>query len=364
MMETRLSRLYTYMEEVKLDAILITSPRHVYYLTGFLSEPHERLLSLIVPAVGEPVLLVPALDREAAEQASSVKRIATHTDTDDAYAVLAGLLPKPCRRLGLEKNHLTVMRYEAIASVAGAESFLDIEKPLREMRMIKSPEEIVRVRRAIEAVETVLAEGLKRVKPGVTEVEIVAELEYQMRKLGTQGPSFDTMVLAGEKSALPHGVPGQRKIQPGELLLFDLGVVLDGYVSDITRTFAVGDINAQLREIYDTVLAANLAAIAAVKPGATLASLDHAARHLITERGYGEYFMHRLGHGLGMEVHEYPSVHGANQDVLQPGMVFTIEPGVYVPGVGGVRIEDDVLVTESGCDVLTRFPKELTVIGV
>jgi len=237
-----------------------------------------------------------------------------------------------------------------------------VEEPLREMRLIKSAEEVARIRHAVRLVEQALSESLKKVKPGVTEMEIVAELEYQMKRLGADGPSFDTMVLAGEKSALPHGTPGSRQVREGDLLLFDLGVAADGYVSDITRTFAIGEISAQLREIYETVLAANEAAIAEVRPGVTLAHLDQTARRVIEEKGYGPYFMHRLGHGLGMDVHEYPSVHGQNQDVLRPGMVFTIEPGIYLPGVGGVRIEDDVLVTDSGCDVLTQFPKQLTVI--
>jgi Xaa-Pro dipeptidase len=231
------------------------------------------------------------------------------------------------------------------------------------MRLQKTPEEVVRMKRAVEVVEAVLRAGLEKVKVGVTEIEIVAELEYQMKRLGAQGPAFSTMVLAGEKSALPHGKPGDRKIQAGELLLFDLGVYVDGYASDITRTFAVGELDTKQREIYETVLAANLAAIDAVKPGVTLASLDKAARDLIASRGYGDYFIHRLGHGLGMDVHEYPSVHGQNMDTLVEGMVFTIEPGVYVPGTGGVRIEDDVLVTADGVEVLTTFPKELTVIG-
>ncbi len=363
MSQQRLEQLHAFMDEQQLDAVLITSPKHVYYMTGFYTDPHERLMALIVPASGEPSLLVPALDREAAASGSSVQQIFTHTDTQNPYEVLKKALPANVKRLGLEKHDVTVERYEAIAAAVSAEHYIDVEQPLREMRLIKTPEEITRMKRAVQVVEDVLREGLKKVKVGVTEIEIVAELEYQMKRLGAEGPAFGTMVLAGEKSALPHGKPGDRKIQSGELLLFDLGVYVNGYASDITRTFAVGEINQQLRDIYDTVLAANEAAIAATRPGATLASLDRAARELIAGKGYGEYFMHRLGHGLGMDVHEYPSVHGENQETLRSGMIFTIEPGIYLPGAGGVRIEDDVLVTEDGCEVLTQFPKELTVIG-
>lgn len=361
--QSRLHTLCTYMEEQQLDAVIVTLPKHVYYLTGFLSEPHERFLGLIIPRDGEATLVVPALDLEAAEKASTIRRIATHKDTDNPYEIVKGILPASAKRVGLEKDHLTVNRFEALASVIGAEQYVDMELPLRQMRLTKTSDEIVRIKRAIELIEKVLTEGLKKVKPGVTEAEMVAELEYLMKRMGASGPSFDTMVLAGENSALPHGHPGERVIREGDLLLFDMGVALDGYVSDITRTFAVGHFNAQQKEIYDTVLAANLAAIEATRPGVTLASLDQTARSVITEKGYGEYFMHRLGHGMGMDVHEYPSVHGANQDLLRSGMVFTIEPGIYLPGVGGVRIEDDVFVTENGCEVLTSFPKELTVIG-
>jgi len=363
MTQERIRQLHAYMEQEQLDAVLITSPKHVCYMTGFYTDPHERFLGLVIPAAGEPALIVPALDREAAAQASSVQHILTHTDTDNPYEVLQKALPGNLNRLGLEKHYVTVERYEAIAAAVSAQTYIDVEQPLRSMRMVKSPEEVSRIKRAVQVVEEVLQEGLKKVKPGVTEMEIVAELEYQMKRLGAEGPSFSTMVLAGEKSALPHGKPGDRKIQNGELLLFDLGVYVNGYASDITRTFAVGEIDGQLRDIYETVLAANQAAIAAVRPGATLAGLDAAARDLIASKGYGEYFMHRLGHGLGMDVHEYPSIHGANHDTLKSGMVFTIEPGIYLPGAGGVRIEDDVLVTDSGCEVLTQFPKELTVIG-
>ncbi|CAM3445062.1 aminopeptidase P family protein [Brevibacillus invocatus] len=363
MFTARIQKLHTFLLEQELDAVLITSPKHVYYLTGFFTDPHERFLGLVIPAQGEPSLIVPALDREAAVAASIVQSIYTHTDIQNPYEVLKQTLPADTKALGLEKSHMTLERFEAMSEVVAASRFVDVEQPLREMRLIKSEDEIARMKHAIQLVEDALREGLKKVKPGVTEMEILAELEFQMKRLGAEGPSFSTMVLAGEKSALPHGKPGNRAVQEGELLLFDLGVEVNGYVSDITRTFAVGEINDQLREIYETVWAANEAAIAEIRPGVTFAHLDKTARGVIEAKGYGEYFMHRLGHGLGMDVHEYPSVHSENQEVLRAGMVFTIEPGIYVPGVGGVRIEDNVLVTETGVEVLTQFPKQLTVIG-
>ncbi|TVX99133.1 M24 family metallopeptidase [Cohnella terricola] len=360
---SRIDKLQSYMENHQLDAMLITSPKHVYYLTGFASDPHERLLALVLPRGEEAQLLVPALDYEAAKAASSVTGIQTHGDTDNAYEILGRLLPTSANRIGVEKDDLSVSRFEAIAAAFNAENFADIGRPLREMRAIKTPEEAERMRQAVRIVEDVLRAGVAQVKPGVTEIELVAELEYRMKKLGAQGPSFDTLVLTGPKTAMPHGHPDHRKVAEGELILFDLGVFADGYASDITRTFAVGDISEDLKRIYQSVLDGNLKAIEAIRPGIAFGSLDRAARDTIAAAGYGPYFNHRLGHGLGMDIHEYPSIHGNNEDIVLAGMTFTVEPGIYVPGIGGVRIEDDVLVTADGVEVLTTYPKELTIIG-
>ncbi|OWR28163.1 peptidase M24 family protein [Saccharibacillus sp. O23] len=364
MNDQRWNKIRTHMEEQELDGLLITEPKHVGYLTGFFSDPHERFLGLAIPKHDEPFLVVPALDLEAAKASSSVPLIRTHGDTDDAYALLEGWIGSGAKRFGIEKEHLSVARFERLNAALRASDYRDVGSVLNALRAAKTPEEVEKLRRAVHLIEAVLTEGLKQVRVGVAEIEIVAELEYQMKKLGAEGPSFDTMVLTGDKTALPHGNPGNRKIQAGDMLMFDMGVYLDGYASDITRTFAVAERpNDESVKIYETVLAANLAAIAQIRPGVTLASVDAAAREVITEAGYGPYFMHRLGHGLGMDVHEYPSVHGANEELVTEGLCFTVEPGVYVAGECGVRIEDDVIVTADGVDVLTTFPKELTVIG-
>ena len=362
-MTERIRQLQAYMDRQSLDAMLITSPKHVYYLTGFATEPHERLLALILPRGEQARLLVPPLDYEAAQTAGSVANIHTHQDTDNAYEILGRLLPDRLTTLGVEKDNLNVNRYEAIQAAAEAERYVDVGLALREMRAVKTPEEIGRMKRAVRLVEEALRAGVALVKPGVTELELVAELEYRMKKLGAQGPSFDTMVLTGPKTALPHGTPDRRAVTEGELILFDLGVYAEGYASDITRTFAVGAVSEELARIYDAVLQGNLRAIEAIRPGVPLGSLDRIARESIAAAGYGPYFNHRLGHGLGMDVHEYPSVHGNNEDAAVQGMTFTVEPGIYVPGLGGVRIEDDVLVTAGGVEVLTTFPKTLTTIG-
>lgn len=362
-MDDRIAKIRGHMQTNGLDSLLITDPKHVYYLTGFASDPHERFLGLFIPDGDEAFLLLPALDEDKARSASSVPRIETHTDTDNPYVRLKQCVKGSIGNLGIEKENLTVARYEQLSEVLEATSYQDIGSMLNAMRSRKSPDEVKRMKHSIQLIEEVLRRGLSSVRIGVTEIELVAELEYQMKKVGAEKPAFDTMVLSGSNTALPHGVPGTRKIAANELLMFDLGLFADGYASDITRTFAIGELNAELNKVYHTVLAANEAAIQAIKPGVTFASIDKAARDVITEAGYGDRFVHRLGHGLGMDTHEYPSVHGQNENLLQESVLFTVEPGIYIPGLGGVRIEDDVIVTADGVEVLSSFPKELTVLG-
>ncbi|MFH0070991.1 M24 family metallopeptidase [Peribacillus sp. NPDC056705] len=362
-MNQRLHQVQQSMEREGWDHVLITDPKHVYYLSGFASDPHERFLGLLLSTVHEPTLIVPTLDADAARSASTVKNILTHQDTDNPYSLLQQLIKGSAGTIAVEKEQLTVTRFEQLQAHLDLARYEDVGTVLRELRVRKSEDEVKIMRHAVQLVEEVLKQGLTQVKVGVTEIELVAELEYLMKKLGADAPSFSTMVLSGPNTALPHGTPGSRKIESGDLLMFDLGVYAGGYASDITRTFAVGDLKPEAVRIYETVLAANMAGIAAVKPGVTYGSIDRAARQVIDDAGYGHAFVHRLGHGLGMDVHEYPSVHGLNEDLLLPGSAFTIEPGVYLQGVGGVRIEDDVVVTETGVEVLTSFPKQLTVVG-
>ncbi|KIL41662.1 metallopeptidase [Gordoniibacillus kamchatkensis] len=363
-MNARIDNLYSLLEQEALDAIVITLPKLIYYFTGFMTDPHERFLAFVCPKGGEPFLFVPALDREKAVQTSSVKAIYAHDDAQNAYEVLQRHLGSGMSRIGLQEEHLNVKRYRALLEATGAKQAIGLDGKLALMRVVKSDGEVAVIRRAIRCIEDVFRDTIALVKPGVTELELVAEMEYRMKRLGADSPSFETMVLTGRKSGLPHGVPGVEPIREGDLLLFDAGVFIDGYASDLTRTFAVGDIGDKCRDIYDAVLQANLAMIAAVRPGVPLGSLDLAARGVIEQRGYGPHFITRAGHGFGLEIHEYPSIHANNADPVREGMTFTAEPGIYMPEIGGVRIEDNVFVTRNGAEVLTTFPKELMVIGV
>jgi Xaa-Pro dipeptidase len=362
-MADKINALFNALTNNGWQGLLVTDPTHIYYLTGFASEPHERFLGLLLVNGEEPVLIVPALDEEKARESSSVSRIVTHTDTDNPYDLLKGLIGGSIDSFAIEKEHVSVARYEALATTVGAGRYEDLGPVLRKMRVRKSTDEVQRLKHAVHLVEEVLRDGLTHVREGMTEVELVAELEYRMKKLGADGPSFDTTVLFGAKTALPHGEPGTNKLAPGDLLMIDMGVYAGGYASDITRTFAFGSLSPEFEQIYNTVLQANLAGIAAARPGVTCASVDQAARAIVEAAGYGPAFNHRVGHGLGLGIHEYPSLHGANKDPLVEGMVFTIEPGIYITGKGGVRIEDDVLVTADGVEVLTSFPKELTILA-
>jgi Xaa-Pro dipeptidase len=361
----RLNAVRNEIENQRIEAALITSPLSVAYLTGFVCDPHERFLGLLLQQEGA-VLFVPSLEKDKAEaelggHGNLVQEVIGIQDTDDPYAKIkqnGGL--STVKRMAVEKEYMKFSQAEHLMSSFDGLTLFDIGGFVSRLRKRKSQEEIAKIKAAAVLVEDVLVEGLKRVKAGVTELELVAELEYIMKKKGADAPSFDTMVLAGPNSALPHGVPGTTKVQNREFLLFDLGVFKDGYCSDITRTFVLGEPTAEMEKIYNTVLQAEENAIRAVQTGRALAEVDKAARSVIEQAGYGQYFTHRVGHGLGMEVHEYPSVHGQNQDLMEAGMVFTIEPGIYVPGVGGVRIEDDIHVTENGAEVLTSFPKALT----
>lgn len=257
---------------------------------------------------------------------------------------------------------MSVDRYEQLGGLFSGSSFIPIEHKIEQIRLIKTEAELKILKEAALLADYAVQVGVDEIAEGKTEAEIVAKIEYEMKKKGVTAMSFDTMVLTGKNGALPHGTPGETKIKKGDLVLFDLGVVHKGYCSDITRTVAFGDISDEQKKIYDTVLEAQIAAVEKVKAGVKASEIDLTARNIIREAGFGDYFPHRLGHGLGASVHEFPSITETNSMELQENMVFTIEPGIYVPGVAGVRIEDDLVVTKDGVQVLTEFPKTLQVI--
>nr|AAN04035.1 proline dipeptidase [Geobacillus stearothermophilus] len=225
--------------------------------------------------------------------------------------------------------------------------------------MYKDDQEIELFKKAVQIVEESLEATLPYIKPGAVELEIAAQLEYEMRKRGSEGIPFGTIVASGYRSALPHGRASNKVINSGELVVLDFGSIYRGYVADITRTVAVGEITDELKEIYEVVREAQQAAIDIIKPGITAHEVDETARKIIREKGYGNYFTHRTGHGIGLSGHEAPYIMQNNQLVLKPGMAFTVEPGIYLPGKGGVRIEDNIVITENGFINLMSYHKDL-----
>jgi Xaa-Pro aminopeptidase len=269
--------------------------------------------------------------------------------------------------VGFEAAHVTVTRYEWWRRTVEARqlglTLRATEGVVEKARVIKDASEIGTLRDAAARLTTVVPTVLRGVRAGLSERHVAGMLETALREAGYERPAFDIIVASGPNSALPHYRAGDRIVANGDLLLLDFGGVLDGYCCDLTRTVSIGPPSSEARRLYAAVQAAQQAAIAAVRPGAETSAVDAAARNVLQERGLGDAFGHGTGHGLGLDIHEEPRITWGRTDVpsmaLEPGMVFTVEPGVYVPGFGGVRIEDDVLVTDAGCDVLTTVPRDL-----
>jgi Xaa-Pro dipeptidase len=364
-MNQRLEKLRTWMKEHDIAVSFITSSENVFYLSGFYSDPHERLLALAVFQEEEPFLVCPGMEVHDVKSSGWEQEIIGYSDIENPWELIHTSINKRIdnvRKAAIEKEHMNVERFERLTSLFPKADFVSAEEKLRKLRMIKDAKELKILEEACALADYAIEVGCNEIVEGKTELDVLNAVEYALKQKGVTEMSFSTMVLTGANAASPHGNPGKTKIQKGDLVLFDLGVVVDRYCSDITRTVAYGDINDKQKEIYDTVLKAELAAIEASKPGVTAAEVDLTARRIIANAGYGEYFPHRLGHGLGISVHEYPSMTETNQLVIEEGMVYTIEPGIYVPGIAGVRIEDDVYITADGVKVLTNFPKELQII--
>ncbi len=263
-------------------------------------------------------------------------------------------------QIGIEFEHVTLtLRDQLRRHLPKGAKLVDVTTVVPGLRLIKDAEELRLIRAAVRLGDDLLDVALAAIRPGVRETEVAAEIEYEARKRGAEGVSFSTIVAAGPRSALPHGVASSQRIPKRGFVVLDFGVILAGYCSDMTRTVHVGRATAGSRGWYDAVLEAQLAAIGAVKPGTTCGEVDEAARGVLRKAKLAQYFTHSTGHGVGLEIHETPRIAERQQAVLESGMVVTIEPGIYVPGKGGIRIEDMVAVTATGCEVLTRAPKEI-----
>ncbi|KRM69571.1 M24 family metallopeptidase [Apilactobacillus ozensis] len=360
---TKLERIQQWTAENSLDFTYISDPTTIEYLTGFASDPHERILALLVFPNQSPFLFTPALEVESAREAGVSFDIYGYLDHENPWAIIADKIRQRNNHpttAGLDKIAFPVDHFEKLTeNLTGVTFNKDISGLIDSMRAIKTEDEIQKMILAGQEADFAFETGFKAVKPGVKEVDVVAELEYALMKKGVMEMSFNTLVQAGKHAAEPHGESSTNVIENNQLVLFDLGTVHDGYMSDASRTVAVGKPSDKELDMHKVCLEAQLKAMDAVKPGITAEELDKIARDVITKAGYGEYFIHRLGHGIGMGTHEFPSIMQGNQMELKPGMCFSIEPGIYVPGFAGVRIEDCVYVTEDGSKPFTHTPKNL-----
>jgi Xaa-Pro dipeptidase len=357
----RRNRLVSWLQKSGTQGLIVMNPKHIYYLSGLLIDPHERFACLALSRDGEVALVVPALEAEKAAQYVDRSQVFTYKDGDVDF------LPTHVKNwngnpIAIEFDTLTVNRYMQFQTIWDKSNFVDCSKTFADIRLCKDASEIALIEAACKTADEAVEIACKTIAPGVKEVDVVAEIEYQMKKRGVEGMAFATMVLAGEQAANPHGVPSERTFQTGDLVIVDLGTLHQGYCSDITRTFAIGDISEQAKRQYDVVLAAQLKGLSVVEIGKPLRIVDIETRNVIEQAGYGEYFIHRTGHGMGMDVHESPYVHDRADETMRDGMVFSIEPGVYIPQVAGVRIEDTVVIQNGKGRALTQFPKELIVL--
>jgi Xaa-Pro dipeptidase len=362
---SRLDRLYRALEIAGLPALALVPGPNLRYLTGLAMHPSERL-TLAVLRQGRGVLVLPALEVPRAREFLSIDlELLPWTDEqgpEDALQKLRGLLALSGERIGVEERAMRLLEWNALQRAFPLRLAEPADAILAELRMTKDGAELDAMRRAARALERGLEATLERLRPGMTERQVARAWQWATAELGVDGVGEEPIVVAGPRGASPHNVPSDRPIGHGELVTLDWVVSVNGYYADITRTVAVGEPGPERRRIYELVLQANEAGRAAVRPGVPAEAVDQAARAVIAAGGYGPYFLHRTGHGLGLEVHEPPYIVKGNALPLAAGMTFTVEPGIYVEGLGGVRIEDDVVVTEAGGEGLTTMGRELVVL--
>lgn len=365
-MQNRLERFTNWVTDSKFDFAFLSDPTNVFYYTGFMCHPHERLLGLFVIPGHEPFLVCPAMEVSQAKNAGWAYEVIGYNDVENPWDFVKTALQKRNTlhnvHVAIETDTLPYARTEQLSGLFDSIRFSSVEDAINEQRLIKDASELEHLKKAAELADFAVNVGKNAIKKGKTEQALVAEIEYEVKKRGAEGMSFATTVLTGVKSAAPHGNPDDRQIKEGDFVLFDLGVIINGYCSDITRTFVYKHASDEQVKIYNTVLKAQEAAIQKSQVGVRLGDVDLAARAVIEDAGYGQYFPHRIGHGLGLGIHEAPSLNSTNTSLLKKGMVYTIEPGIYVPEIGGVRIEDDIYLGEDAPICLTQYPKELQVI--
>ncbi len=347
----RVSRIRNKLMEEDLEALLVTNPVNCRYLSGFTGSAVTLFITL-----EDAYLITDFRYSQQAEQEAPLFSIISRGS-------LASALEELCRdkgnqNIGFEQNYMTVYIHDLLRKSYSDLRLVPLFKIVEKLRAVKDIEEISLLRRAAEITQESYKKILSLIKPGMQEREVSIELEYLLKKEGGDKAAFDFIAASGERSSMPHGTASSKIIEPGDLLTLDFGVHYQGYCSDMTRTVAIGYAGEREKELYQLVLRAQMEALSHIRAGITGETADNTARRMITEKELGKNFGHGLGHGLGLEVHEEPRLAPGIKTVLETGMVVTVEPGVYIPGFGGVRIEDTVVIQDNGCDMLTQKYKE------
>lgn len=367
MSEARLKKLYTSIEQQGLAGVAVNAGASLTYLTGLHFHLMERPVVMVFVPGREPTIILPELEQAKLDHLSYPVRAYSYGENPQAWPetfkqALEGLAVKGAR-FGVEPRQLRLLEYTYLRGAAAAE-YVDGSGIFAALRARKDAEEIAAMRKAVQIAEQALEATLPMARIGVSEKEIASELFIQLMQQGSDTAlPFSPIVGAGPNGANPHSTPSDRALCEGDLLIVDWGASYNGYVSDLTRTFAVGKIDAQAEAIHNTVQSANQAGRRAGRPGVPCAEVDRAARGVIEDAGFGKFFSHRTGHGIGMECHEDPYIHGQNEQLLEEGNAYTVEPGIYLAGINGVRIEDDVVVTADGAESLSTMTREIRVIG-
>ncbi len=368
MTTARLEKLVASLRTSGLDAVALNPGSTLTYLTGAQFHLMERPVVLLVAQAQDPAIVLPELEMLKVEQMPYPVQAFAYgenpSEWDTAFRKATQALGLDGKRIGVEPNRMRLLEFRYVKAGAPEADYPDASHVLGSLRLKKDKEEIEAMRRAVKVAQAALEATIPLIKVGMTEKELAGELGVQLLRNGSEPElPFAPIVSSGPNSANPHASPTERKLQAGDLLVIDYGATVDGYISDITRTFAVGQVEAECERIHKIVQEANAAGRAAGKPGVPCAEVDKAARGVIEKAGYGQYFTHRTGHGIGMEAHEEPYMRGDNMQLLEPGMAYTIEPGIYLPGRNGARVEDNVVVTESGSESLSDLPREMRVVG-
>jgi len=353
--EGRINHIKRILREGKVDGILITNLENIRYLSGFTGSDG----AVMITENKGYFLTDSRYTTQAREEVSEFEVIQYKKKIEGLSDLITDL---GLKGIGFEAQDLTYQAHSKLAERVNEGGLIPINERVKNIRTVKDDGEIGLIKRAIDIASTSLRENVRRIMPGNQEREIALELEFSMRRNGADSIAFDTIVVSGDRSALPHGKPSEKRIQRGDSVIIDYGAGYRGYYSDETRTFFCGKPNRRQKEVYQIVKDAHDKAISSVRPGIKAMEVDAITRGWIKDAGYGEYFGHGTGHGVGLAVHENPVIGPESEDIVEEGMVFTIEPGIYIPGWGGVRIEDMVLVTGNGCEVLTNLSKEIEIV--